>query len=129
MNKLIIIGIVSLGFLIGCSAENTNVPVPTVTVTQQAPENIPEEYVSDEDRFVSFVRSNGGFYGEAANTSDIIDIGNTICDAYAAGISENDIINALAESLVENNMDDEDGAKFAAALLFGAEKYFCNGGI
>lgn len=128
MNKIIIIGIISFATLVGCSAVESTAQ-PTVTVTQLPPESVPQEYISSEDRFVNFVRSNGGLYGEAAETSDIISIGNTICDAYSTGMTENEIITALAESLIESNMNDEDGHKFAAALLFGAEKYLCNGSI
>lgn len=129
MNKIIIIGIISFGFLVGCSSTTSSVPAPTITVTQESPQGEPEEYISNEDRFVSFIRVNGGPYGENGSTSDIIDIGNTICDAYSAGISKNDIVAALAESLVENNMNDEYGTQFAAALLVGAEKYLCNGDV
>lgn len=129
MNKIIIIGIISFGFLVGCSTPSSSVPAPTVTVTQEPTIEAPEEYISNEDRFISFIRVNGGPYGENGSTSDILDIGNTICDAYSAGISKNDIVTALAESLVENSMNDEYGTQFAAALLVGAEKYLCNGDV
>jgi hypothetical protein len=128
MNKIIITGIIAFGFLVGCSSTSNSVPAPTVTVTEEFPQE-PEQYISNEDRFVSFIRDNGGPYGEGSNTSDILDIGNTICNAYSAGVSKNDIVSALAESLVKNNMNDEYGTQFAAALLVGAEKYLCPGDV
>jgi TRAP-type uncharacterized transport system substrate-binding protein len=129
MNKIIIAGIVSFIALVGCSAPNNISATPTVTVTALPPEPAEDQYISNKDRFIDFVRSNGGYYGEAADTSDILDIGNTICSAYNSGISKDDVIKALAESLMKNNMNNEAGTQFAAALLFGAEKYLCNGDL
>jgi hypothetical protein len=126
MKNIIIAMVISSVALVGCTAQSS--PAPTVTITEQAPApqpNLDDGVVTNSQSFVSFVRQNGGMYGEIANESDIISLGRTICDGLSGGLSEDQITYILAEALVNNNMGNQAGAKFAAALIVGAKNYLC----
>jgi len=125
MKKIIIAiaAVASLG-LAGCSGNSQ--PVPTVTVTEQAPQG---SFQSSSEQYVNFVKDFGGRYGAVAPERTILSMGNTICDGLSAGMSTDDVIAAMAGALVENDMADDDGTKFAAALISGAEKFLCSGGL
>jgi hypothetical protein len=40
-------------------------------------------------------------------------------------LSEDEITYVLAQALVNNDMGNDDGAKFGAALIVGAKNYLC----
>jgi len=125
MKKIIIAiaAVASLG-LAGCSGNAQ--PMPTVTITEQAPQiNVQ----SSSKNYVNFVKDFGGIYGRVASESTILSMGNNVCSGLAAGLSTDDIIAIMAEALIENDMADDDGAKFAAALISGAEEILCSGGL
>ena len=110
--------------LVACSGEAE--PIPTVTITEEAVgQGTQQESESPTQGYLSFVKDSGGLYGALMEESDLIDIGNTICDGYGAGLSEDDIISALVSALIENDLADENGTEFAAALLAGATVYLC----
>lgn len=124
MKKIIVAAAISMVTLVGCSSQAS--PSPTVTVTQDAPMPSTDTGTSTNSQdFIDFVRINGGVYGEIADSSDILTLGNTICDGFAGGLSEDEITYALAQGLVESDMDNDDGAKFGAALIVGAKNYLC----
>jgi hypothetical protein len=124
MKKIIVAAAISMAALVGCTSQSA--PAPTVTVTEQIPApSVDDGAVSSSERFVEFVRQNGGVYGAIANESDIVGIGNTICDGFAGGLTEDEITQILAQSLVNNNMANDDGAQFGAALIVGAKNYLC----
>jgi PBP1b-binding outer membrane lipoprotein LpoB len=125
MKKIIAAAIISGAVLVGCSSQSQ--PTPTVTITEQAPSlNQDDGAVVGQQMFIDFVKENGGIYGSVAQESDILDLGNTICDSLAKGLSEDEVLYALSSALVENDMNNEDGIKFGAALMVGAQNYLCN---
>ena len=128
MKKIIVASVIAAVALVGCTSQTD--PTPTVTVTEQVPVPIPAPSVDDgvttsTQKFVQFVKENGGTYGQIANDSDIISLGNTICAGFSEGLSEDEITYILAEALVNNNMGNDNGAKFGAALIVGAKNYLC----
>ena len=128
MKKIIVATVISMAALVGCTSQAE--PTPTVTITEQAPAPAPAPSVDDgvvtnSQKFVDFVRSNGGIYGQVAEDSDLFDLGQTICEGFAGGLSEDEITYVLAQALVNNNMNNDDGAKFGAALIVGAKNYLC----
>lgn len=125
MKKIIASVIISGAVLVGCSSQSQ--PTPTVTITEQAPTtNQDDGVVVGQQMFIDFVRQNGGLYGSAAQDSDILDLGNSICEGFANGLSEDEILYALSNALVQSNMNNDDGIKFGAALMVGAQNYLCN---
>lgn len=130
MYKTVIAVIFSGALIVGCAPGLNNEPAPTVTVTQEVPKSAPtEEFISNEQRYVDFVKSNGGLYASAANDQGLINLGEIVCDGYSKGMSQNEIIQALSYALTENGMDNEEGAKFGAAIILGAERYLCSSGV
>ena len=128
MKNIIIAAAISAVALVGCTPEAS--PAPTVTITEQAPAPLPAPSIDDgvttnSQKFVDFVRQNGGVYGSIANESDLLSLGDTICKGFAGGLSEDEITQVLAQALINNNMANDDGAKFAAALIVGARSYLC----
>jgi len=124
MKNIIIAVAISAVALVGCTSQSE--PAPTVTITEQAPAPSVDDGVAvNSQKFVEFVRQNGGIYGEIANESDLIGLGNTICKGFAGGLSEDEIAEVLAEALINSNMGNDDGAKFGAALIVGARTYLC----
>jgi hypothetical protein len=128
MKKIIIAVAISAVALVGCTTQAA--PAPTVTITEQAPAPLPAPSVDDgvvtnAQKFVEFVRQNGGMYGSIANESDLLGLGDTICKGFAGGLSEDEITQVLAQALINNNMGNDDGAKFGAALIVGARTYLC----
>lgn len=124
MKNIIIAVAISAVALVGCTSQSE--PAPTVTITEQAPAPSVDDGVAiSSQKFVEFVRQNGGIYGEIANESDLIGLGNTICKGFAGGLSEDEITQVLAEALINSNMGNDDGAKFGAALIVGARTYLC----
>jgi hypothetical protein len=124
MKKIIIAAAVSAVAIVGCTSQAD--PSPTVTITEQAPApNVDDGAITNSQKFVEFVRQNGGTYGEIANESDLIGLGDTICKGFAGGLSEDEITQVLAQALVNNNMGNDAGAKFGAALIVGARTYLC----
>jgi PBP1b-binding outer membrane lipoprotein LpoB len=126
--KSIVVAVTIAAFaLVGCTSSTAD-PTPTVTITEQAPApnlNTDDGTVSNSERFIQFVRDNGGSYGRAASESSIFELGDTICNAFNKGLSEDEVTYALAQSLVNNGMNNEDGARFAASLLVGARNFLC----
>ena len=128
MTKIVAV-IVSFFALLAVSAcsGTTSSDVPTVTVTAQPTQEAPPEIIeSPQEKFVSYVRQVGGRYASIAGDSQLINLGNIVCDGYSKGLSQDDVVSALSYALVENNMNNEDGALFAAALIVGAERYLCS---
>lgn len=126
MKKIIAAAVISMAALVGCTSQAE--PTPTVTITEQAPAPAPsvdDGVVTNSQKFVDFVRANGGIYGQVAEESDLFDLGQTICEGFAGGLSEDEITYVLAQALVNNNMNNDDGAKFGAALIVGAKNYLC----
>ena len=81
--------------------------------------------VTNSQKFIDFVRDNGGIYGQIAEESDLFSLGQTICEGFAGGLSEDEITYVLAQALVNNDMGNDDGAEFGAALIVGAKNYLC----
>jgi hypothetical protein len=125
MKKIIVAATISMVALVGCTSQSE--PTPTVTITEQAPAplNTDDGVVTNSQKFVDFIRDNGGIYGQIAEESDIFSLGQTICEGFAGGLSEDEITYVLAQALVNNDMDNDDGAKFGAALIVGAKNYLC----
>lgn len=125
MYKILAASIITAAALVGCSTSST--PAPTVTVTQEVPKTQEPQIKqkSNSEKFVDFVRENGGVYTTVAEDYQLIDLGNIVCDGYAKGLSQDDIVMALSYALVENGMNNEQGATFAGALIVGAERYLC----
>lgn len=125
MYKIIAASIISAAALVGCSTSST--PAPTVTVTQEVPKaQEPQiEQKSNSEKFVDFVRDNGGVYASVADDYELVNLGNIVCDGYSKGLSQENIVDALSYALVENGMNNEQGAVFAAALIVGAENFLC----
>jgi hypothetical protein len=118
----IIIGSIAMSFgLIACSGQPQ--PTPTVTVTEQATQQLSPQ--NSTQGYIEFVRDFGGVYGSIATDSMLLDLGDIICNGLNAGLSTDDVVEVMAKSLIENNMGNEDGAKFAAALITAAEKFLC----
>lgn len=112
-------------FIASCSTGAS--PVETVTVTAEPSVPIqPEPQKSPQQIYVDYVRINGGIYASSASDSSIINLGNIICDGYRDGLSEDDVTRAIAMALIENDMNNENGYVFAAALIVGAERYLCS---
>ena len=131
MKKIIAAAAISMVALVGCTSQSDAepVPAPTVTITEQAP--LPEPSVDDgvttnSKKFVDFVRNNGGIYGRVADESDLFGLGQTICEGFAGGLTEDEITYVLAQALVNNDMGTDDGAQFGAALIVGAKNYLCD---
>ena len=118
--------IASLG-LVACSSPSE--PAPTVTVTQTAPAppppSVDDGVVTNQQKYLSFVRQNGGRYASAASDFQLIDMGDTICSGFSRGLSQDQIIEALSRALVSSGMDNEGGAVFGATLIVGAKNYLC----
>ena len=131
MKKIIAAAAISMVALVGCTTQAEPAPAPTVTITEQAPAPTPAPSVDDgvttnSQNFIDFVRNNGGIYGQVADESDLFGLGQTICEGFAGGLSEDEITYVLAQALVNNNMGDDDGAQFGAALIVGAKNYLCD---
>ena len=118
------VGIMALA-LTACSGGAE--PSATVTVTEQS---IPKETQSNTQgstqQYIDFVRNAGGIYAAIVPESDLVELGNTICDGYDSGLSEEDLITVLVAALIENDMADDNGTEFAAALLAGATVFLCS---
>ena len=129
MYKIIAASIISAVALVGCSTSSE--PAPTVTVTQEVPKTQEPsiEQKSNSEKFVDFVRDNGGVYASVADDYELVNLGNIVCDGYSKGLSQENIVDALSYALVENGMNNEQGAIFAASLIVGAERYLCGRGV
>ena len=127
MKKIIVAAAISMVALVGCTSQSEPTPIPTVTITEQAPAplNTDDGVVTNSQKFIDFVRDNGGIYGQIAEESDLFSLGQTICEGFAKGLSEDEITYVLAQALVNNDMGNDDGAQFGAALIVGAKNYLC----
>lgn len=127
MKKIIVAAAISMAALVGCTSQSEPTPTPTVTITEQAPAplNTDDGVVTNSQKFIDFVRDNGGIYGQIAEESDLFSLGQTICEGFAGGLSEEEITYVLAQALVNNDMGNDDGAEFGAALIVGAKNYLC----
>jgi hypothetical protein len=128
MKKIIVVAAISMVALVGCTSQSEPTPTPTVTITEQAPlpaPSVDDGVVTNSQKFIDFVRDNGGIYGQIAEESDLFSLGQTICEGFAGGLSEDEITYVLAQALVNNDMGNDDGAEFGAALIVGAKNYLC----
>lgn len=125
MKKIIIAAAISMMALVGCTSQESPGPDITIFDPPITNESSDDGAITNSQKFVEFVKENGGLYGQVANESDIISLGDTICQGLAGGLSENEITQVLAQALVNNNMGNDDGAKFGAALIVGAKNYLC----
>ena len=126
MKKIIVAAAISMVALVGCSSQTQ--PIPTITITEQPPlpaPSVDDGVITNSQQFIDFVRDNGGIYGTVASDSDLLDLGRTICEGFEQGLSEDEITYVLARALVENDMNNDDGAQFGAALIVGSKNYLC----
>lgn len=125
MKKFIVIVAISVAALAGCSSQTQ--PTPTVTITEQLPPppSVDDGVVTNSQQFIDFVRDNGGMYGRVAQDSDILDLGRTICEGFDNGLSEDQMTYVIAQALIENGMNNDDGIQLGAALIVGAKNYLC----
>jgi len=125
MKKILAAAAISMVALVGCSANSE--PTPTVTITEQAPPPVNQDdgVVSNVAQYVDFVKNKGGLYASMATPGDLINLGNIVCEGYSNGLSQDDVVEALAYALTENGMNNQNGAQFAAAIIVGAENYLC----
>ena len=126
MKKIIAAALISTAALVGCTSQSQ--PTPTVTVTEQAPLPSPttdDGTTTSSQDFIDFVRNNGGMYASIASDLDLIELGSTICEGFENGLSEEEITYVLAQALVQNDMNNDEGAKLGAALIVGAKNYLC----
>jgi hypothetical protein len=129
MKKFFVVMALAASSMLVASCTQQESPAPTVTITEQAPTQPPsidDEEVYSESRYLSFVRENGGMYALVASDSDLLSIGENICDGLLGGLSRDQIIDIVARALVSNGMDNQDGAVFGATLIVGAERYLCS---
>jgi hypothetical protein len=123
MKKIVAItaaGLMSFS-LVACSGEPE--PVPTVTVTE---ESVPQvESQSSTQDYLDFVNDFGGVYSSLSTESDLISLGETVCEGLDSGLSEDDIIVIMAAALTENDLADEYGSQFGAAIISGATVFLC----
>lgn len=126
MKKIIVAVVVSTAGLVACSSQAQ--PVPTVTITEQPPLPAPttdDGVTTSSQDFIDFVRNNGGMYASVASDLDLIELGSTICQGFEDGLSEDEITYVLAQALIKNDMNNDEGIKLAAALMVGAKNYLC----
>ena len=129
MKKIIVVVAISMAALIGCTSQVAPAPGPTVTITEQAPvpgPSMDDGVITNSQKFIDFVRGNGGIYGQVAEESDLFSLGQTICEGFADGLTEDEITYVLAQALNNNDMNNDDGAQFGAALIVGAKNYLCD---
>lgn len=127
MKKVFVAAVISMVALVGCSANST--PSPVVTITEQIPVPPDNNNYSPPDvsSYIFFMRDNGGMYASVASESDLISMGNSICRGFRDGLSEDQVIAALAQALIESGMNNDAGALFAGTLVVGAKRYLCPG--
>lgn len=126
MNKNIKGLFVALAFtglvLAGCSSDSK--AAPTVTVTEEAP--APEVVETDEQRYISNIRSFGNYYVDMNTDMDLINLGYTLCGSLDAGYTVEEIIYDLSygEFAYENG-GDEEAITFAGLTIGAAVKDLC----
>jgi len=111
--------------LVACSGGSDSGNAVSVTEQNFTPEK-EDTGKSPQKSYLSFVNEFGGTYAAFFPDSNLLDMGNTICDGFDAGLSQSDIIQIFAEVLIENDMANDNGTKFASSMIAGAETFLCS---
>jgi|AntAceMinimDraft_13_1070369.scaffolds.fasta_scaffold06244_7 hypothetical protein len=112
-------------FVASCSTADPSDGRTSTNGQPSFPDQSDSSEISSQQMYLNFVREQGGIYAATASDLSIINLGNIICEGYRKGLSQDDITGVLAVSLIENNMNNEQGYVLAAALIVGAERYLC----
>lgn len=120
----VIAGVLAIGVGIGSAnkgAPDTSASSDTGT-TQVDPAPAPEPVYTDEDYFITEVRSSGNSYVDNNSDSDLIKIGHQTCDVLDQGYTVTDV----AQYLVENgNSNDSAFYEFEGIVIGAAVRNLC----
>jgi len=109
--------------LTGCSASSA--PAPAITVTETAPALQEPEVISNEDQYVAGIRSMGNPLLDAATDAQLIEMGESVCEALAAGFSTQDIIEYMARQMVGQGMTSDVESEAVGYIIGAADSLLC----
>ena len=124
--KKIVIPMVALASLAlaGCGASaSTPTPVVTVTETAAAPEVV--DTLTNEEQYVAGIRSMNNPLLDSATDAQLIEMGNSVCEALAAGFSTQDIIEYMARQMVGQGMTSDVESEAVGYIIGAADTLLC----
>lgn len=109
--------------LTGCVASSE--PAPAITVTETAPAPQQTEVISNEEQYVAGIRSMGNPLLDAATNAQLIEMGESVCEALAAGFSTQDIIEYMARQMVGQGMTSDVESEAVGYIIGAADSLLC----
>jgi hypothetical protein len=131
MKKIIIVAAISAVALVGCSSQSTQ-PVPTVTITEAAPAPSVDDPPSDtgidgEELYLLALRSMGNPIIDIASDSQLLDMGNSVCDALESGFTVEDIIAYMATEMTREGLTSDYQSEAVGYIIGAADTALCPG--
>lgn len=129
MNKIIIAVAVVGVALVGCSSQAS--PAPTVTITQNAPEPEPlntddgVSNLSNEELYLLGIKSMNNPILNSATDQQLIEMGESVCEALAAGFTTQDIIEYMARQMVGQGMTSDVESEAVGYIIGAADSALC----
>lgn len=131
MNKIIVAVAFSGLALVGCSSQAS--PVPTVTVTQNAP--VPEpssaddgvSNLSDEELYLISIKSMNNPILDRGTDRELLDMGYAVCDALNAGYTVDDVIAYMASEIAKDGGASESYVEAVGYIIGAADSALCPG--
>ena len=120
------IAIASLG-LVACSSDAA--PVPTVTVTQQAPaptqDDPPTTTMSNEELYILGLRSMNNRIINNASDSELLEVGYSVCDVLDAGYTVDEVISYLAAEMAKDGGASDTYVEAVGYIIGASETILC----
>lgn len=129
MNKIIIAVAFSGLALVGCSSQAS--PVPTVTVTQNAPEPLNTDdgvsNLSNEELYLLGIKSMNNPILNSATDAQLLKMGYSVCEALDAGFTIDDIIQYMAVQMAGEGMTSDVETEAVGYIIGAADSALCPG--
>lgn len=128
ITKIAAAALISVAFISGCTVKAADAPhpAPTVTVTKSAdPIPAPEPPPSVETQYISALRSMNNPLVDAATNDQLLDMGYSVCDAFATGASVDDVVSYMADQMTANGHTSDYELQFVGYIIAAADKILC----
>lgn len=127
MKKIITASVFAIAALTACTTSQT--PAPTVTITEQAPDapsfNTDDGVVSKEAQYIDGVRAVGNYIIAAASDTELLEMGQTVCDVLSSGYTIDEVIEMLVQAMINNGTTSEEYVDAISSILAGATLFLC----
>lgn len=121
MYKFIIAAVISAAALTGCASQGAT--EKTVTVTENPFPT--QDSFTNEELYLIGIKSMDNQILNVATDTELLNMGNAVCEALASGLSTEDIISYMVIQMVGEGMDSEAEFQAVGYIIGAADTALC----